>query len=267
MDLSRSSGESLLDVAVRSSATSEDQPEASFAGMLDSYLNIRGERELLEACRGCFASLFTDRAIGYREKMGYGHLDVSLCVGVQRMVRSDKAGAGVMFSMDKDTGFPDLVVITAAWGLGESVVQGTVIPDEYRVYKLLLEGMRKPPILEKVLGGKEKKCIYKEGGGTKEMATTREERKSFVLRDSEILTLGKWAMDIETHYRRPMDIEWAKDGISGELFVVQARPVSAGFKRDDVLSFCRMEEKGRQVVHGNQHWGGHCLREGLSHQQ
>ena len=251
VDLSRSSGEEgLLDVAVRSSATSEDQPEASFAGMLDSYLNIRGERELLEACRGCFASLFTDRAIAYRERMGYGHMDASLCVGVQRMVRSDKAGAGVMFSIDKDTGFPDLVVITAAWGLGESVVQGTVIPDEYRVYKLLLEGMRKPPILEKVLGNKEKKCIYKEVGGTREMATTREERQSFVLRDSEILTLGKWAMDIEAHYRRPMDIEWAKDGISGELFVVQARPVSAGFKRDDVLSFCRLGKRGARLCTG-----------------
>ena len=249
-DLCRSSGGTVQDVAVRSSATSEDQPEASFAGMLDSYLNIRGERELLEACRGCFASLFTDRAIGYREKMGYDHLDVSLCVGVQRMVRSDKAGAGVMFSIDKDTGFPDLVVIAAAWGLGESVVQGTVIPDEYRVYKLLPEGIPKPPILEKALGGKEKKCIYKDGGGTREVATTREERNGFVLRNAEIQTLGKWAVDIETHYGRPMDIEWAKDGISGDLFVVQARPVSAGFKRDGVLSFCRLEERGTRLCTG-----------------
>ena len=145
--------------------------------MLDSYLNIRGESELLEACRGCFASLFTDRAIGYREKMGYGHLDVSLCVGVQRMVRSDKAGAGVMFSIDKDTGFPDLVVITAAWGLGESVVQGTVIPDEYRVYKLPAgentqtadpgENFRRQREEMRLQGGRRnKRCAYHKGRAT-----------------------------------------------------------------------------------------------------
>ncbi len=249
-NLCRLSGESALDVAVRSSATAEDQPEASFAGMLDSYLNVRGEKELLEACRRCFSSLFTDRAIIYREEMGLDHMDVALCVGIQRMVRSDKGGAGVMFSIDKDTGFPDMVVITAAWGLGESVAQGAVIPDEYRVYKLLLGGMSKPPILEKVLGDKGKKCVYEKGGGTKDIATTREERSRFVLNDTEILTLGKWAADIETHYRRPMDIEWAKDGISGDLFVVQARPVSAGFKRDDALSFYRLEERGRRLCTG-----------------
>ncbi len=237
-------------VAVRSSATTEDQPEASFAGMLDSFLNVRGEKELLKTCRRCFASLFTDRAIGYREKMGLDPMDVSLCVGIQQMVRSDKAGAGVMFSIDKDTGFPDMVVITAAWGLGESVVQGTVIPDEYRVYKLLLDGRDDRPILEKALGAKEKKCVYGETGGTKGVATTREEQRSFVLDDAEIRTLGNWAVEIERHYGRPMDIEWAKDGISRELFIVQARPVSAGFSRKNTLSFCRMEERGTRLCTG-----------------
>ena len=194
--------------------------------MLESYLNVTGEEALLKACRNCFASLFTDRAIHYRELMGMDHLKVSLCVAVQKMIRSDGAGAGVMFSVDKDTGFPDMVVITAAWGLGESVVQGEVIPDEYRVYKLLLDHTNNMPIVEKVLGNKRKKFVYSEEGGTKNVKTTREERNSFVLEDNEILTLARWAMAIEAHYGRPMDMEWAKDADSGELFIVQARPLA-----------------------------------------
>ena len=235
-----------LDVAVRSSATAEDLPEASFAGMLESYLNIKGEEELLKACRQCFASLFTDRAIQYREQMGFDHMGISLCVVVQKMVRSDKAGAGVMFSVDKDTGFPDMVVITAAWGLGESVVQGEVIPDEYRVYKLLLEHTNSIPIVEKVVGNKRKKSVYSEDGGIKYVRTTPEERIRFVLDDSDILTLGRWASAIEAHYGRPMDMEWAKDEDSGMLFIVQARPVATAFRRDAALRFWTL--KGKRTI-------------------
>ena len=235
-----------LDVAVRSSATAEDLPEASFAGMLESYLNIKGEEELIEACRHCFASLFTDRAIQYREQMGLDHMGISLCVVVQKMVRSDKAGAGVMFSVDKDTGFPDMVVITAAWGLGESVVQGEVIPDEYRVYKLLLEHTNSIPIVEKVIGNKRKKAVYNEDGGIKYVRTTPEERIRFVLDDRDILTLGHWASAIEAHYGRPMDMEWAKDEDSGMLFIVQARPVATAFRRDAALRFWTL--KGKRTI-------------------
>jgi len=235
-----------LDVAVRSSATAEDLPEASFAGMLESYLNIKGEEELLKACRHCFASLFTDRAIQYREQIGLDHMGISLCVVVQKMVRSDKAGAGVMFSVDKDTGFPDMVVITAAWGLGESVVQGEVIPDEYRVYKLLLEHANSIPIVEKVVGNKRKKSVYSEDGGIKYVRTTPEERIRFVLDDSDILTLGRWASAIEAHYGRPMDMEWAKDEDSGMLFIVQARPVATAFRRDAALRFWTL--KGKRTI-------------------
>lgn len=235
-----------LDVAVRSSATAEDLPEASFAGMLESYLNIKGEEELLKACRQCFASLFTDRAIQYREQMGLDRMGISLCVVVQKMVRSDKAGAGVMFSVDKDTGFPDMVVITAAWGLGESVVQGEVIPDEYRVYKLLLEHTSSIPIVEKVIGNKRKKAVYSEDGGIKYVSTTPEERIRLVLDDSDILTLGRWASAIEAHYGRPMDMEWAKDKDSGMLFIVQARPVATAFRRDAALRFWTL--KGKRTI-------------------
>jgi len=235
-----------LDVAVRSSATAEDLPETSFAGMLESYLNIKGEEELLKACRHCFASLFTDRAIQYREQMGIDHMGISLCVVVQKMVRSDKAGAGVMFSVDKDTGFPDMVVITAAWGLGESVVQGEVIPDEYRVYKLLLEHTSSIPIVEKVIGNKRKKAVYSEDGGIKYVSTTPEERIRFVLDDTDILTLGRWASTIEAHYGRPMDMEWAKDEDSDMLFIVQARPVATAFRRDAALRFWTL--KGKRTI-------------------
>ena len=235
-----------LDVAVRSSATAEDLPETSFAGMLESYLNIKGEEELLRACRNCFASLFTDRAIQYREQMGLDHMGISLCVVVQKMVRSDKAGAGVMFSVDKDTGFPDMVVITAAWGLGESVVQGEVIPDEYRVYKLLLDHANNMPIVEKVVGNKRKKSVYSEDGGIKYERTTPEERISYVLDDSDILTLARWASAIEAHYGRPMDMEWAKDEDSGMLFIVQARPLATAFRRDAALRFWTL--KGKRTI-------------------
>jgi pyruvate, water dikinase len=239
-----------LSVAVRSSATAEDLPEAGFAGMLESFLNVSGEVELLDACRHCFSSLFTDRAIRYREEMGLGHLEVALSVGVLPMVRSDKGCAGVMFSIEKDTGFPDLVVITAAWGLGESVVQGAVIPDEYSVYKMLQDTPGADPILDKYIGAKHKKCIYAEGGGTQYIPTAEEERLRQVLGDADILTLAQWAVAIEAHYGRPMDIEWAKDGESGTLFIVQARPVTTAYRRDAALSFCTMKEKGNPLLTG-----------------
>jgi pyruvate, water dikinase len=215
-----------VDVAVRSSATAEDLPEASFAGQQESYLNISGEAEVLQACQNCFASLFTDRAISYRDKNGFDHMKIALSAGVQKMVRSDKAGSGVMFSIDTETGFPNAVLIDAAWGIGESVVQGTVTPDEYLVFKPLVGQKDLKPIIRKECGAKETKVIYASGGNlkTRTIPTTPLERKQFVLQDHEILELAQWAVTIEHHYGTPMDMEWAKDGETGELFVVQARP-------------------------------------------
>ena len=219
------------DVAVRSSATAEDLPEASFAGQQETYLNIHGIQGVLEACHKCFASLFTNRAISYRENKGFDHLAVALSVGVQKMVRSDLASAGVMFSIDTETGFKNSALITAAYGLGENVVQGSVNPDEYLVFKpTLKEGYQ--PILEKRLGTKGMKMVYDVGGSkqTRNVAVSERDRAQFCLSDEEILQLGTWAVEIEDHYSNlrgndtPMDIEWAKDGITGELFIVQARP-------------------------------------------
>src|SRR5690606_31108960 len=215
-----------VDVAVRSSATAEDLPQASFAGQQETFLNISGERELLEACQRCYASLFTDRAISYRKVQGFDHMRVALSIGVQKMVRSDLAGSGVMFTIDTETGFPNIILINAAWGLGETVVKGAVTPDQYMVFKPLLDRPQLKPIIEKTLGAKEKKMVYAVGGSetTKTVDTTSLERGSFVLDDEEILQLARWAAMIERHYGRPMDIEWAKDGDSGDLYVVQARP-------------------------------------------
>lgn len=219
------------DVAVRSSATAEDLPEASFAGQQETYLNIHGVQAVLEACHKCFASLFTNRAISYRENKGFDHLAVALSVGVQKMVRSDLASAGVMFSIDTETGFKNAALITGAYGLGENVVQGSVNPDEYLVFKpTLKEGYQ--PILEKRLGTKGMKMVYDVGGSkqTRNVAVSERDRAQFCLSDEEILQLGQWAVEIEDHYSNlrgndtPMDIEWAKDGITGELFIVQARP-------------------------------------------
>ncbi len=215
-----------VSVAVRSSATAEDLPEASFAGQQETYLNVRGEPDLLEACRRCYASLFTNRAINYRQERGFDHLKVALSVGVQKMVHADRAGAGVMFSLDTDTGFPNVVVINASWGLGETVVQGTVDPDEYRVFKPRLGEPGLVPILAKVVGSKQKKMVYATDGKgtTKTIDTPAAERRRLVLSDDDILTLARWAVAIEEHYGKPMDMEWAKDGDSGDLYCVQARP-------------------------------------------
>lgn len=219
------------DVAVRSSATAEDLPEASFAGQQETYLNVHGLKSVLESCHKCFASLFTDRAISYRQEKGFDHFAVALSVGVQKMVRSDLATSGVMFSIDTETGFKNAALITAAYGLGENVVQGAVNPDEYFVFKPTLKTGFKP-ILEKRLGSKSIKMIYETGGNklTKNVEVSKGDREQYCINDEEILQLARWACIIEDHYSRvrgmdtPMDIEWAKDGLTGELFIVQARP-------------------------------------------
>jgi pyruvate,water dikinase len=225
-ELGRRTGAPDPSVAVRSSATAEDLPDASFAGQQETYLNVRGEAALLDACRRCYASLFTDRAITYRRLKGFDHVRVALSVGVQRMVRSDLGGAGVMFSIDTETGFDKAVLINAAWGLGENVVQGAVDPDEYEVFKPLLSDPGLRPILEKRLGTKQRKMVYAgaEGAATRNVPTSKAERSAFVLGDEDILALARQAVAIERHYGQPMDMEWAKDGETGEIFIVQARP-------------------------------------------
>lgn len=224
-ELGQRVGRSDPPVAVRSSATAEDLRDASFAGQQETFLNVRGETALLEACRRCFASLFTDRAISYRQTKGFDHLEVALSVGVQQMVRADIGASGVMFSIDTETGFDQVVLIDAAWGLGENVVQGAVDPDAYHVFKPLLDQPDLVPIIHKRRGAKQIKMIYADGDRpTRNVPTSLAERESFVLSDDEILTLARWAHRIERHYRVAMDMEWAKDGESGELFIVQARP-------------------------------------------
>ncbi len=251
--LSTRFGAADTDVAVRSSATAEDLPDASFAGQQESFLNVRGEPALLDACRRCYASLFTDRAISYREAKGFDHLKVGLSIGVQKMVRSDLGGAGVMFSIDTETGFDKVVVIDAAWGLGENVVQGTLDPDEYQVFKPLLGDSTLSPIIEKKLGGKALKMIYATGGErpTCNEPTSEAERASFVLTDPEVLLLASWACVIEEHYGMPMDIEWARDGQTSELYIVQARPETVQSHRQlGTLKSYRIKSKGQRLVAG-----------------
>ncbi len=246
------------DVAVRSSATAEDLPDASFAGQQETYLNINGIEGVLAACHHCFASLFTDRAISYRQSRGFDHFSVALSVGVQKMVRSDLASSGVMFSIDTETGFKNAALVTAAYGLGENIVQGAVNPDEYYVFKpTLQQGFR--PILAKRVGTKEFKMIYDIGGSkfTKNVPVLPSERGKFVLQDEEILQLARWACLIEEHYSQvrgtdtPMDIEWAKDGITGELFIVQARPETVQSQRSrNVLRSYHLQDKSEVLVTG-----------------
>lgn len=214
-----------VDVAVRSSATAEDLPSASFAGLQETYLNVRGDEDLLKACRKCYASLFTARAIVYREEKGFDHFKVALSVGVQKMIRADNASSGVIFTLDTESGFPNVVIINGAWGLGENIVRGIINPDQYTVFKPLI-GKGAVPILEKKLGSKEQKMIYAsdDDSRVRNIHTTPEERASFVLSDEEILTLSSWAKSIEEHYGCPMDIEWVKDDCTDELYIVQARP-------------------------------------------
>jgi len=215
-----------VDVAVRSSATAEDLPHASFAGQQETYLNVHGREALMKACKSCFASLFTNRAIAYREKMGFDHMKVALSVGVQKMVRADKSSSGVMFTVDTETGFPNALVINGSWGLGENVVKGTVNPDQFYVFKPKLGDSEKNPLLDRMLGSKEMKMIYAsdEGNSTENIPTTIAERQSFVLTNDEVLKLARWGVIIEMHYGRAMDIEWVKDDLTGDLYIVQARP-------------------------------------------
>ena len=252
-ELARRAGADELAVAVRSSATAEDLPEASFAGQQESYLNVRGEAALLEACRRCYASLFTDRAISYRDEQGFAHLDVALSVGVQLMVRSDLAGAGVMFTIDTETGFQDVIVINAAWGLGDTVVGGLVDPDEYRVFKPLLGRAELRPILGRDCGAKLLRSTLCDDDERpiQTVETSLDERASFVLDDVEVLQLAEWGREIEAHYGCAMDIEWAKDGVTGDLFVVQARPETVqSRKRQAALTTYALQERSTELVRG-----------------
>jgi len=227
-----------VDVAVRSSATAEDLPDASFAGQQDTYLNIRGNKQLLEACSKCFASLFTNRAISYREDKGFNHLSIGLSIGIQKMIRSDKASSGVIFTLDTESGFENVVLINAIYGLGENIVQGKVNPDEYYVFKpTMKQGFK--AIISKKIGDKKLRMVYTKGRETtKNVKVNRNERERFVLSDNEILKLAEWATIIEEHYSekaghyKPMDIEWAKDGITKQLFIVQARPETVHSQKD-----------------------------------
>jgi pyruvate,water dikinase len=252
-DLCGRAGVEDVPVAVRSSATAEDLPDASFAGQQETFLNVRGEAALLQACRRCYASLFTDRAISYRETKGFEHEKVALSIGVQRMVRSDIGGSGVMFSIDTESGFDKVVLINAAWGLGENVVQGAVSPDEYEVYKPFLGKPALKPIVEKARGAKEIKMIYGGEGEaqTRNVPTSKAERAAFVLSDHEILELAQMAVTIEDHYGQPMDMEWAKDGETGELFIVQARPETVQSRAEaGALKSYAVRKAGKEICRG-----------------
>lgn len=250
-ELARRSGLSDPPVAVRSSATAEDLPEASFAGQQETFLNVVGIEALLAAVVRCFASLYTDRAITYRIHHGFDHLQVALSVGVQRMVRSDLGAAGVAFTLDTETGFRNMVVINGAWGLGENVVKGTVTPDEWRVFKPLLEVADVAPILDRRVGSKLVKMVLDAAGTPTNVDTTTEERARLVLDDARVLELARWCTRIEAHYGRPMDIEWAVDGDTDELFIVQARPETVQ-ARDDAASITTfaLTARGTPLVSG-----------------
>ncbi|MFH1841489.1 MAG: phosphoenolpyruvate synthase, partial [Candidatus Nealsonbacteria bacterium] len=234
--LSKKYGEEKTDVAVRSSATAEDLASASFAGQHESYLNISGEEDLLSTIKKCLASLFNDRAIAYREEKGFEHLTVYLSVGVQKMVRSDLASAGVMFTLDTETGFQNVVLINSIYGLGELIVKGKITPDEFYVFKPTLKQGFKSIIL-KNLGRKEKKYIYGKTKGWKEVQVPEKNQLKFSLTDKEVLTLASWACKIEEYYKLPQDIEWAKDGKTGQLFVVQSRPETVHTPKTEKVYF------------------------------
>jgi pyruvate,water dikinase len=242
-----------VSLAVRSSATAEDLPTASFAGQQDSYLNIKGEESLLDTCRRCFASLFTDRAIHYRIDQGFDHFKVSLSIGVMKMVRSDISSSGVMFSIDTESGFRDAVFVTGAYGLGENVVQGAVDPDEFYVHKpTYLAGHR--AVLRRLLGDKAVKMILVDGetkNTTRNIPTPKADRARFCLTDADVLELAGYACTIEAHYGRPMDMEWAKDGIDGKLYIVQARPETVASQHSaTALESYVLEGRGEILVEG-----------------
>ncbi len=249
-ELARRQGVDEASVAVRSSATAEDLPDASFAGQQETFLNVSGADALLDAARRCYASLFTDRAIEYRRARDFDHFKVGLSVGVQAMVRADLGSAGVIFTLDPETGFDRVVVIDAVWGLGESLVQGSVDPDAYQVYKPLLDDPERVPIIDSKCGSKEAKLVYGERGIVR-VETTAAERSAFVLDEADVLTLARWACAIEEHYGRPMDIEWARDGETGRLYVVQARPETVQSRQKaGQFSVHRLTEKGHRLTRG-----------------
>ncbi len=248
------SGNENIAVAVRSSATAEDLPQASFAGQHESYLNIKGIESLLQAVQKCLASLYTNRAIKYREDNGFAHEKVALSIGVQKMVRSDKACSGVGFTLEPESGFRDIIHLSGVWGLGENIVQGTVTPDEFFVFKPTLR-KGKNAIIQKKLGEKAKTMIYSVDENTStptiNIDTPKEKQEQFVLANDEISTLAKWALIIEEHYQKPMDIEWAKDGISNELFIIQARPETVHSQKNPYkLKEYKLLEKGEQLASG-----------------
>jgi pyruvate, water dikinase len=242
-----------LSVAVRSSATAEDLPDASFAGQHESYLNVKGEVNVVAAVHNCYASLYTDRAIKYREDKGFAHEKVALSVGIQKMVRSDKASSGVAFTLEPESGFRDVIHISGVWGLGENLVQGTVTPDEFLLFKpSLIKG--KNPIIQKRLGDKAKTMIYaldEEDGAVINIETTKEKQEKYVLSDAEIRQLGKWCLAIEDHYKKPMDIEWAKDGITCKLYIIQARPETVQSQKNPRLNIeYELAKKARVICSG-----------------
>jgi pyruvate,water dikinase len=254
-ELSNSYGEDETDVAVRSSATAEDLPTASFAGQQESYLNVQGHAALLEAVRNCMASLFTDRAIAYRAERGFDHRKVALSVGVQKMVRSDLGSAGVIFTLDTESGSRDVVIVTSSWGLGERVVKGRVNPDDFWVHKPTFE-QGFASIIRRDVGDKRVTLVYGPNGSTLEQATDPVLERVASLKDEDVLTLTRWALAIERHYSRkaghalPMDIEWARDGRSGDLFVVQARPETVHAQRTSQLEVFKLSGKGQLLTHG-----------------
>ncbi|MFD1094865.1 phosphoenolpyruvate synthase [Salegentibacter chungangensis] len=243
-----------IEVAVRSSATAEDLPQASFAGQHDTFLNVRGEKALLEAVKNCFASLYTDRAVKYREDKGFKYEEVALSVGVQKMVRADQGCSGIGFTLEPESGFTNIIHLSGVWGLGENIVQGAVNPDEFYVFKPTLE-KGKNAVIQKKLGSKEKTMVYAESHGhsaTVNIDTPIAKQDEFVLSTQEILTLAKWAMEIERHYGKPMDIEWAKDGISDKLYITQARPETVHHaKRANVFYEYKLREKSEILASGN----------------
>ena len=247
-----------LDVAVRSSATSEDLPSASFAGRMESFLNISGEKQLLEAVLRCYASLFTDRAIKYRHDMGFVNMDIAISVGVQQMVRSDKASSGVAFTIDPDSGFRNVVVINGTFGLGENIVQGRITPDEWVVFKPTLFNKKLNPILKSRCGKKEFTMIYAENApdvsADKTIVnkdTPLSEQNKFSLTDKEVIQLAQWCQKIENHYNKTMDVEWAKDGLNDQIYIVQARPETIhGKARKQILELYSLKEKGNVLASG-----------------
>jgi len=251
--LSKEYKETYTDVAVRSSATAEDLPDASFAGQQETYLNVRGEKAIIESCKKCFASLFTNRAISYREDKGFNHFNISLSIGVQNMVRSDLSSSGVMFSIDTESGFKDAVYITSIYGLGENIVQGAVNPDEFYVHKPTLKKGYKS-IISKKVGNKRIKMIYNPKGPrpVKNIEVPEIKRKQFSITDDEIIKLAKWAVIVENHYKKSMDLEWAKDGETGQLFIVQARPETVQSQKDqNVLEEYVLKKKSEILVEGS----------------